>query len=133
LDGLHDRPLYAEGRRRKTAFILACRIHLQRPLLAVALTMGVAANALIPNGLAQSDVENQAEMAEGPLTRPAKIDDGSGAAAARAKSATGRAEAADDANGSPSEPMNAAMATRNRALLILMLQNGQNRPFGSFK
>ncbi len=115
------------------AFVLVHRIGLRRPIIAVAVATVMAASALIPKELAQDDAAKPAEMAEGPLTSPAKIDDVAGAAAVRVKSQPGRAEAADDANGPPSQPSGAAVANRNRALIILMLQNGENRPFGSFK
>jgi len=115
------------------AFVLDYRIRLRHPIIAVAVATGMAASALIPKELGQEEAAKPAEMAEGRLTSSAKIDDAAGAAAVRIKSQTGRAEAADNANGPPSEPSGAAMASRKRALIILMLKNGENRPFGSFK
>jgi hypothetical protein len=115
------------------AFVLVHRIGLPRPIIAVAVATAMAASALIPKELAQDDAAKPAEMAEGGPASPAKIDDVAGAAAVRVRSQTGRAEAADNANGPPSEPSGAAMESRKRALIILMLQNDRNRPFGSFK
>jgi hypothetical protein len=114
------------------AFVLVHRIGLPRPIIAVAVATAMAASALIPKELAQDDAAKPAEMAEGGPASPAKIDDVAGAAAVRVRSQTGRAEAADNA-GPPSEPSGAAMESRKRALIILMLQNDRNRPFGSFK
>lgn len=111
------------------AFVLVYRIRLRRPIIAAAVAAGMSASALIPSALAQSNPASPAE----PPTSPACTDNAPGAAADCEKCKTDRAQAAYDANGPPPEPTVGAAENRKLALIILLFQNGANRPFGSFK
>ena len=104
------------------------RICARRPIFAAAVAAAMAAGALIPGGLAQG---NPAASAEGQTTL-AGSDNAPGAAVGCENCNAGR-QAADDANKRPSAPTEGITESRKRALVLLMLASGGNRPFGFFK